>query len=345
MRQIKPSPDGQKSLGQQRSCLIVGAGIAGLATALALHLSGWRLRVLESRAELPPDGATITLWPNGVQCLAALGIDAEAFGAALAGVEVRRLEGALLGVSPLHEMRKRYGAPVVVIERRILLAALAEGLPVGCVRFGTLGARLVQNDHSGVCLKTADGSFFDGCMLIAADGANSALRQQIVGTTRIVPTSVHNWLGNLQDSLPGIGAGMGLEYLGPDRRLGLMPLRSGGVYFRLSAYLEDAPDAFGASPAKVAAWAETLFPTPRTETIAAFITVLHSANSGTLYRAEERDIEPLEQWHHGRAVLVGDAAHMMTSGLGQGGNLALEDALAPTRCFWHRAPRRDCFSL
>jgi FAD-dependent urate hydroxylase len=310
--------------------VVVGAGIAGLSAALGLSLIGWRVVVLERRADLPADGATITLWPNGVTCLTDLGINAAALGTVLDGVEVRQLDGTLLGVSPLDSMRKRYGVPVVTIERKILLKALAETLPENSIRFGISDAKIAENTDQHIAVTTSCGLCFDADILIAADGANSGLRSQIAGPAQISYSAVRNWLGNLPISIPGVQDTIGIEYLGPDRRLGLMPLPQ-GVYFRLSTYLPDDTTPFGTSPADIAWWTETLFPDPRPTQITAFIKAVQNVSKDALYCLEERDIDPIERWNKGRAVLIGDAAHAMTSGLGQGGNQALEDAFTLAR--------------
>jgi 2-polyprenyl-6-methoxyphenol hydroxylase-like FAD-dependent oxidoreductase len=59
---------------ERRSAAVVGAGIGGLAAAIALERAGWRVTVFERAAELRPLGAGLSIWPNGVRALRALGL-------------------------------------------------------------------------------------------------------------------------------------------------------------------------------------------------------------------------------------------------------------------------------
>jgi 2-polyprenyl-6-methoxyphenol hydroxylase-like FAD-dependent oxidoreductase len=60
---------------RQRSALVIGAGIGGLAAAIGLHRIGWSVTVLERAPVVAEVGAGLTLWPNAVKALTALGLD------------------------------------------------------------------------------------------------------------------------------------------------------------------------------------------------------------------------------------------------------------------------------
>jgi 2-polyprenyl-6-methoxyphenol hydroxylase-like FAD-dependent oxidoreductase len=64
-----------EALAVDAEVVIVGAGIAGLATALALRQVGMGgVLVLERHAELRATGAALTIFPNGWMALRALGV-------------------------------------------------------------------------------------------------------------------------------------------------------------------------------------------------------------------------------------------------------------------------------
>jgi 2-polyprenyl-6-methoxyphenol hydroxylase-like FAD-dependent oxidoreductase len=85
--------------------LVVGAGIGGLATALALGRTGWRVTVLEQAAAIGEVGAGIQLSPNGVRVLSSLGVLEELLPTTFRpeAVEMR------LGRSASNSPRRQYG--------------------------------------------------------------------------------------------------------------------------------------------------------------------------------------------------------------------------------------------
>jgi 2-polyprenyl-6-methoxyphenol hydroxylase-like FAD-dependent oxidoreductase len=106
--------------------LVIGAGIAGLATAIALQRAGRDVLVLERAPQLREVGAGISLWPNAVRALRRLGIgDAvEAAGAPAHDSALRSWRGAQLGPSITPRLEARFGAPLVLVHRARLQAVM-----------------------------------------------------------------------------------------------------------------------------------------------------------------------------------------------------------------------------
>ena len=139
--------------------LVVGAGIGGLATAIALQRTGREVLVLERAPQLREIGAGISLWPNAVKALRRLGIgDAvEAAGAPAHDAAFRTWRGAQLGASITTRLQGRFGAPLVIVHRARLQAALRRALGPDAVRLGAECAALDQDDARSRCASSTAG--------------------------------------------------------------------------------------------------------------------------------------------------------------------------------------------
>ena len=119
--------------------IIIGGGIAGLASALALTRRGWQVEVLERAPEFTEVGAGLSLWPNALRALDALGVGEPARGRAmLAGqAGIRDAAGRWLSRSDTAELERRYG-PVAMITAPTCSACCA---PLCRMRRCGLGSR------------------------------------------------------------------------------------------------------------------------------------------------------------------------------------------------------------
>ena len=172
------------------SVIIVGAGIGGLTTALALHARGIGCEIFEQSAEIQPLGVGINLLPHAVKVLSALALQDR-----LDGVAIRTKELAYFnkhGQAIWRESRgleAGYPWPQFSIHRgelqMILLAAVQTRLGAACVHFGHRVAAVEETgagratvrfvDRDGAALRAVEAE-----ILIAADGIHSAVRAQFV---------------------------------------------------------------------------------------------------------------------------------------------------------------------
>ncbi|CAN5755540.1 FAD-dependent urate hydroxylase HpxO [soil metagenome] len=299
--------------------IVVGGGIGGLTAAAALVRSGHRVRVLEGTRELRPIGAGISLWSNGVKVLDALGLGAEiaAVGGSMESLCYRDLHGTTLcdfSLAPLVERVGEHPYPV----RRADLQALLLGAVGDRV---TMGQRCteVEDDGERVVVHTEQGERFEGDLVVVADGTHSRLRPHVVGhPVDRTYVGYHNWNGIVPDH-KALGDPKGWTvHVGEGKRVSTMPVRD-GQYFFFDVPLEDpVPDGtdpkatlrghFAGWDQRVQDLIEAMDP-PGVATLA-----IHSHT-------------PIEDFARGRVVLIGDAAHTTAPDLGQGGCLAMEDAL------------------
>src|SRR6185436_464927 len=166
--------------------LVVGAGIAGLATAVALRRRGFTPEIVEARAAPPAEGAAITWHGNGVRALRALGVGPalDAAGAVVPRWACHDRHGALLCRTDLAALWDGV-APCVGITRNLLTGILMGAAAEVPLRFGCRVTGLRQDDRR-VRVAFGDGSCGDYELVVGADGIGSTVRRLAVSD--VVPT-------------------------------------------------------------------------------------------------------------------------------------------------------------
>ncbi len=161
--------------------IIIGAGIGGLATALALKRVGIEARVFERVTTLNEVGAGLTLWANAVKALRKLGLEditTTAFN--LADGDIYSWQGNRLSSIPARKLQQRFGATNLAVHRADLQAALLAAVGPGVLTLGSQCSGFEQNDY-GVVVHFADGQSVEGSALIGADGIHSTIRARLFG--------------------------------------------------------------------------------------------------------------------------------------------------------------------
>ncbi|MFJ2839351.1 MULTISPECIES: FAD-dependent oxidoreductase [Nocardia] len=295
------------------TAIVVGGGIGGLATALALTRRGWSVEVLERAPEIAEVGSGISLWSNALRALDALGIGsvvrAQAIGDVSAGI--RDARGRRLSRTDAATLRERFGAPVM-IHRAALLDILRDALPGDAVR---TGVSVSAAEPGGTVVHSAGVSRAD--LVVGADGIHSVVRHAVCGEVRARYAGYTAWRAvvDLPERLTEFG-----ETWGRGARFGMAPLADGRVYcFAVYNAPEHAPGTFAEVRARFADWHH---PIPA---------LLAAADADTVLHNDIYDIPALPAFTAGRIALIGDAAHAMTPNLGQGGCQALEDAVVLAR--------------
>lgn len=303
----------------QQRAVVIGAGPAGLATAIALRKAGVDTVVYERATDLRKEGTGLTLWPNGLAALDAFGAGAAARGAALAapGMSIRSYTGRVL-YEVSGSLLDSIGGRGVAVHRAELLQALADMLDPDMIRFAAQCVS-VRTEPNRAVATFADGREVSADLVIGADGIRSVVRSasQLGGRLRYGGCTV--WRATIPFRLPPCP---GLLFLGSSGQFGLWRLPDERVYWFASTPAAESANKRGASrpPDWFSTWHE---PIPD---------LLAATPTEQIMVTDIYDSRPLRAWSTGRVVLVGDAAHPSMPNMGQGTSQAFEDAAVLAGC-------------
>jgi 2-polyprenyl-6-methoxyphenol hydroxylase-like FAD-dependent oxidoreductase len=290
--------------------IVVGGGIAGLSAAIALRKTGNEVVVLERAPRIDPVGAGITLFANGMRALDRLGVGeaVAARGAAATRSAILTWEGRELTRVPPDLLEG-----TIALHRSDLQAELAAA--AGEVRLGVEVAAIEQGED-GVVARSSDGGEERGDLLVGADGLSSVVRRAIADVP-IRYAGYTAWRG--VSSVP-VEPGRLTESWGVGERFGLVDIgRRRTYWFATKNASQGEPDESGGRKAEIqrrfSGWHEPI------------AAVVEAADESAILRNDVYYLEPLPRWSDGRIVLVGDAAHATTPGVGQGAAQAIEDAV------------------
>jgi 3-hydroxybenzoate 6-monooxygenase len=308
--------------------VIVGGGIGGLTTALALSRQGRPVHVLERAPEFGEIGAGLQLAPNALHALDRLGLVAEIAKHAVFPerlVWMDALQGARIAALDLGaEFRRRYGHPYIVMHRGDLLAVLLEACRQE--KLITLESSrevsAIEDLGDAARARCADGTHFETALLVGADGLHSTVRRLVVEDAPVCDGCVA-YRGTMPTAQMSIHAGLDnvVMWVGPSLHFVQYPVRRNELYnqvavFRSSRYRPDSED-WGTAEELDAHYAQTC------DEVRHCITLM-----GRDKRWPMLDRPAIAGWTRNRIALMGDAAHPMYQYIAQGACQAIEDALS-----------------
>lgn len=306
---------------QQRTALIVGAGLGGLAARLALRRAGWSTHVFERAKSARELGFALLLAPNAMHALRQLGVADRVLDSGVVARlgEMRRPDGTVLKRIDAAALSAPLGEPTVCILRSALHQIL---LDVGGhdVMLDRAAIRFDQLDGA-VRLTLANGETTAGDLLVGADGVGSCIRALLhPGEPAPRPSGLFAIRGVAFDIADHLGELSGAQYFGRGIEAGLGRASERAVYWFMSVRADEAA-ACGHDAAALVNHFAPAFHAP-------FRAIVSATRSEDLRVDELFERQPLDVWGSGNATLLGDAAHPMLPHAGQGAAQALEDAVA-----------------
>ena len=294
---------------------IIGGGIGGLTAALALRQCGFEPEVFEQAPALLDVGSAIALWPNAMRVLDRLQLADKILERAGVLEEVRWLDqhGRLINGVRISGGRR---FPSVALHRADLQHILLQALPETSIHLGhSLVSYELRDCH--VITKFTNGNSIESDFLIAADGVHSRVRAEFVKDGDPIERGYTIWRGISPAILSAIPPGTALELYGRGKRFGIGPIglgRTGWWATVNNNHADDLSELF-------AGWYRPV------------LELIETTPPSSILKTGAFDRLPVRNWGEGHMTMLGDAIHPTTPNLGQGGCLAMEDAVVLARCF------------
>lgn len=304
---------------KKTKAVIVGGGIGGLATAIALDKIGLDYVVLEQASQIREVGAGISIWSNGLRCLNELGVEDQFLKKAVPadGVSVQNHQGKVLREQNFSNPKENSGISVSTIYRPDLINILLETVSKEKIFLNSRAQSFVE-DSRGVTVKLTSGKEFQGDLLIGADGLHSVIRKGLLGNKKPRYAGYTCWRGLVTMDQEVPLKKVGFLGMGPGSFCGFAWLKERTVYW--FAVVPGPTDSSKELKLEILRKAFLKWSNPIRD-------IINRTPPGSIIRNDIRDFLPVKGWGRGRITLLGDAAHATTPNLAQGACMALEDAV------------------
>lgn len=322
--------------------LVIGGGIGGLATALALARTGRPVQLVEQAPAFTEIGAGLQIGPNATRALDRLGLLDELSAIAVhprsAIVHDAYTGDVLTTLDFGPAFLARYGYPYLVAHRSDVLSILlhaCEGEPLVTME-NNRTVQAVADTATGAIVSFAGGDEYTADVVIGADGIKSRVRHLLDTSEPVFSGHIaHRGAIDIAEVRTDVSTDDVMLWMGPGIHLMQYPVRRGELYNQVAVY-ESPRYAQGRDDWGDQDEFDEMF-APACEAVRDAITQIDTSRAWPVF-----DRDPISTWSTPHTVLIGDAAHAMLQYLGQGACQALEDALSLSRAlaaFPDDAPR------
>ncbi|MBF9128929.1 FAD-dependent monooxygenase [Plantactinospora sp. S1510] len=316
-----------------RTALVVGGGIAGPVTAMALQKAGIEATVYEAHHDTADTvGGGLSIAPNGLNALGVLDADqvVQQIGEPMTAMVLQSWTGKRLG---------EFGSPPELPTMQFVWRPdLYRALYAETTRRGiqiTHGRRLVDVTETAeaVTAHFADGTSASADVLVGADGLRSATRSLIAPDA---PGPRYTGLISFGAQLArtGLASTGGKMHMVFGRRafFGYQILDDGSGGWFVNLPHRTPMTTAEARRTTAEQWLAVLREAFAVDRAPALELLLRTEPADLLIVGPMEDLPTVPTWSRGRSVLVGDAAHAPSSSSGQGASLAIESAVQLARC-------------
>jgi len=311
--------------------VILGGGIGGLSSAIALKQAGFEVEVFERHDKPAEIGAGIVCWPNACFVLEQLGVLNQVAKASGLIKSMNRYssQGEPLGALNILQLNNLMNYPSYSIIRRDLMEILTNRvaeLKVDVHYQHEVVEVLNVGSGTSASIKFANNKVIQPDVIIGADGRmKSVARSYVNGDNKPIYQGFINWIGVFDQESPVFNELVVSDYWGVGERFGIVPVSKTKAYWAGGAASMNIDEK---NPEKYKSELDLIFHKwPK---------VISKIISGTpLSRINKifvHDHNPIEVWHKYNVILLGDAAHSPLPTSGQGACQALEDAWHLSNC-------------
>jgi len=303
---------------QTKTFSILGGGICGLSTAIALRNIGIRAEVYESAPQFRPLGAGLLLAANAMRSFQKIGIAEKiaARGRLLPRFSIFDDRGKVITAADATAIGQKYGLHNFAIHRADLHEALAAELDPAQLHTGKRATGFSKNGTRTV-VQFDDGSAIETDFLLAAEGIHSAIRRQLLPDSKPRYAGYTCWRAVVDAG--EVSQDLASETWGAAGRFGIVPLTGNRIYWFA---VVNAPENDPAMRDLRVADLQRVFG----KFHAPISQILAQTRDEDLIWNDIIDLQPLRKFAFDNILLLGDAAHATTPNMGQGACQAIEDA-------------------
>ena len=302
---------------------IIGAGIGGLTTAIALEQKGIKTRIFEQAEQIKPVGAGIILANNAMQVYEKLGFRKliEENGNPISSMNITKSSLKPLSKIDLSYFEQKHNTKNIAIHRGTLQQILIDKLKSTKINLDHKLTSIVENTN-GYSLEFENGERIQSSTVLGADGLNSVVRQNLFPNNSIRNANQICWRGITEYELTIKFRNELNEAWGKSERFGFVKIAQNKVYwYALKSFkknkkefsIHDLEQYFGDYNSVIKG-------------------IIKSTKKEQINTAEISDLKPTNIWYKKNVCLIGDSAHATTPNMGQGACQAIEDAYVLSEC-------------
>jgi 2-polyprenyl-6-methoxyphenol hydroxylase-like FAD-dependent oxidoreductase len=317
--------------------LILGAGIAGLTTAIALQQQRIDFIVFEAVPEIKAVGSGISLAGNAMRALERINVadQVKNQGHLIMSMIIQDEKGRYISTLDTRKFIREHGLYNVAIHRGALHEILLKSIPADKI-ITNKKAMGYSESAAGVTVRFEDGTEQQGIAVIVADGIHSGIRQQVLPASTPRYSGYTCWRGIVENRW-NIEQ-QAVETWGPAGRIGYVPIGNNQVYWfacKNAPYQHEQMKQFTIQDLRKN-FEDYVHPVAE---------IIGNTPAENLIWNDIVDLEPISKFAFNRMLLIGDAAHATTPNLGQGACLGIEDAIAVAAALSHHKNPISAFKV